>query len=52
MAVDWAPLVTPFLLPISFIMDLFQYWSIQWRWAPLPLAYRLFLKYLNYTIKM
>jgi hypothetical protein len=31
MAVDWAPLVTPFLLPISFIMDLVQYYLIQWR---------------------
>jgi hypothetical protein len=28
---NWAAWVAPILMPISFLMDLFQYWAIQWR---------------------
>jgi hypothetical protein len=30
----WAVFVTPFLLPISFLRDFYQYWATQWRSAP------------------
>jgi hypothetical protein len=46
----WAVFVTPFLLPISFLRDFYQYWATQWRSAAQSTCTRVAIAYFKVYI--